>query len=83
MTVIPISGDHLIAFNGCHLHADDHGLLTDVEMTKPTNEPHAIHLTRLFFEAADGEHHFVGFQIFIAGECWNFGLFSGGSLSIY
>ena len=56
MTVIAISGDHLIAVTLGHLHADDDGFLADVEVAEAADQPHAIHLTGFLFETADQEH---------------------------
>ena len=39
-----------------HLHADDHGFLTDVEMAEAADQPHAVELARPLLEAADQQH---------------------------
>ena len=62
MAVVAIGGDDLVAVGQRHLHADDDGLLADVEMAKAADQAHAVELAGLFLEAADQQHVAVGFQ---------------------
>ena len=43
---------------GTDLNADGDGLLTDVEVTEPSDQSHAVELARPLLEAAD-QHHFT------------------------
>ena len=44
------------------LHAHDHRFLADIEMAEAADQPHAVDLARLLFEAADQQHVAVEFQ---------------------
>jgi hypothetical protein len=68
VAVVAISGDHLIALANGHLHPNDDRLLADVEVAEAADQPHAVHLARLLFEAADQQHFAIGFELFLAGE---------------
>src|SRR5882757_1425667 len=56
MSVITVPGYDLIALLQGHLHADDDGLLADIEMAETADRPHAVELAGLFLEAADQQH---------------------------
>ena len=56
MAVIAITGDHLIAVEHRHLHADDDCFLANVEVTEAANQAHAVHLSGFFLEPADQQH---------------------------
>ena len=45
-----------------HLHADDDGLLADIEMAEAADQAHAVELARLLLEAADQQHVAIGPQ---------------------
>ena len=62
MAVIAVGGHALIAFFCCRFEANHNGFLTDVEMTKATNQTHAIELTCFFFESPDQQHLAVVMQ---------------------
>src|SRR4029077_16595546 len=53
MAVVAVAGDDLVAFLDRHLHADHHGLLADIEVADPADQPHAVHLAGLFLEPPD------------------------------
>src|SRR5579864_7545697 len=56
VAVIAVRRDDAVAlFCGGH-DADDDRLLTDIEMAEAADEAHAVHLPRLFLEAADEQH---------------------------
>jgi hypothetical protein len=60
VTVITVTGDHLVALNGRHLHADDDSFLADIEVAESADQAHAVHLTGLLLEAADQKHVIIG-----------------------
>ena len=62
MAVIAVGGDALVAFFCRRLEANHNGFLTDVEMTKATNQTHAIELACFFFESPDQQHLAVVMQ---------------------
>ncbi len=66
--VITVSRDHLIALLRGHLHADDDGLLADVEMAEAADQAHAVHLAGLLLEAADEQHLAIGVELLVLGE---------------
>ncbi len=68
VAVIAIGGDHLVAGLERHLHADDDGLLADVEVAEAADVPHAVELPGLLLEAADEQHAAVGVELLVAGE---------------
>ena len=75
MPVITITGNHLIIRGRGHIHAHNHSLLTNIEMAKATDQAHAIHLARFFFEAADQKHVAVCRKFFLAIESgWSIAL---------
>ena len=59
--MVAIGGHHLIALFDNGLHADDHGFLTDIEMTKTADQTHAVHLSGPLFKAPDQKHVMVKF----------------------
>ena len=71
--VVAIAGDHLIAGLRRKLHADDDRFLTDIEMTEPADEAHAVHLPGLLLEAADEQHFPVGVEILVLVELGRIG----------
>ncbi len=56
VAVVAVRGDHLVAVRQRHLHADDDGLLADIEVAETTDQAHAVELSRLLLEAADQQH---------------------------
>ena len=62
MAVVAVGRDHLVAVRQRHLHADDNGLLADVQMAEAADQPHAVELSRLLLEAADQQHVVIGLQ---------------------
>src|SRR3954469_11332838 len=66
--VIPVSRDHLIPVLRGHLHADDDGLLADVEMAETADQAHAVHLAGLLLEAADEQHLAIGVELLVLRE---------------
>ena len=54
--VIAVTGYDLIALLQRHLHADDDGLLADIEMAEAADRAHAVELAGLLLEAADQKH---------------------------
>ena len=56
MAVIAIGGDDLVALTDRHLHADDDGLLADIEVAEAADIAHAVKLSRLLLETADQQH---------------------------
>ena len=76
MAMIAVAGDNRIVLAGRGLHADDNGLLADVEMAEPADQAHSIQLTRLFFETADQKHILIIREQFVVGGDGR-GLFGG------
>src|SRR5262249_22506102 len=68
MTVVAVSGDDLIARLDRHLHADDDGFLTDIEVAKAADQPHAVQLSRLLLESANEQHLAVGLKLLLLVE---------------
>ncbi len=68
VTVVAIAGNDLVAGLEHHLHADDDSFLADIEMAESANQAHAVHLPRLLFEAADGQHGAVGGKLLLLAE---------------
>ncbi len=64
--VVAIAGDDLVTRLDRHLHADDDGLLTDVEVAEAADQPHAVELTRLFLETANPQHLLIGVELVLA-----------------
>src|SRR5437763_817711 len=56
MAVIAVGGDDRVALLQRGLHADDYRLLSDIEMTKSADQPHAVHLACPLLETADQQH---------------------------
>src|SRR5262249_47348517 len=56
VAVVAIGGDDGIAGLQRRLHADDDGLLADVEVAEAADEAHAVKLSRALLEAADRQH---------------------------
>ncbi len=68
VAVVAIAGDHLVAVPDGHLHADDHGLLADVEVAEAADEAHAVHLAGTLLETADGQHLREGVEFLLVAE---------------
>ena len=51
-----------------HLHADDDGLLADIEVTEAADIAHAVELPRLLLESADEQHLAIGVELLLATE---------------
>src|SRR5262252_3834507 len=68
VSVIAVAGNDLIALLKDHLHADDYGFLTDVEMAKAANQSHPVHLPCFLFKAADGQHGAIGGELLLLAE---------------
>jgi hypothetical protein len=65
MAVIAIAGDDAVALFERGLDADHHRFLADIEVAETTDQPHAVHLARLFFKPADQQHVLIiGEQFF-------------------
>ena len=62
VAMVAVGGDDLVALLEGHLHADDDGLLADIEMAEAADEAHAVELAGLFLEAADQQHVLVGVE---------------------
>ena len=73
VAVVAIAGDHLVAFLGGHLHADDDGFLPDIEVAEAADQAHAVHLAGLLLEAADQQHLAIGVEILVLGKLWRIG----------
>src|SRR5205085_9923100 len=80
VAVIAVSGDDRVARFQRHLHPDDDRFLPDVEMAEAADQPHAVHLAGLLFEAADQQHLAIGGKLLFLGELGYRGLVvvSGG-----
>ncbi len=50
------------------MHADDDGFLADIEVAKTADQPHAVHLAGLLFEAADQQHVAIELQHLLRRE---------------
>ncbi|MNE85464.1 hypothetical protein D3C80_1824670 [compost metagenome] len=68
VAMVTISGDNLIAFLLRHLHADNNSFLTDVQVTEPADEAHAVKLASLFFESANQQHFTVGVKFLVLAK---------------
>ena len=53
-----------------HLHADDDGLLADIEVAEAADQPHAVELAGLLLEAADQQHVAIGLQQLLPVGGW-------------
>jgi hypothetical protein len=71
VAVIAIAGDDGVALFRSQLHAGDDRFLADIEMAETADQTHAIHLARLLLEAADQQHHLVGFKFLLLREFGN------------
>ena len=70
VTMIPVRGDNRIALFCGGLHAGHDSFLPDIEVTKPTDQTHAIQLPRLFLKTADQKHVLIIIhQVAFAGFC--------------
>ena len=67
MAVVAIAGDDLVAVLDRHLHADDDGLLADIEVAEAADQPHAVHLAGALLEAADEQHLREGVEFLARG----------------
>jgi len=56
MAMVAVRGDHLITVTDGQLHADNHSLLTDIQVAKSTDQSHAVKLSGFFFEPAYQQH---------------------------
>src|SRR5712692_4705136 len=56
MAVIAVAGDDLVARLDRQLHADDDGLLADIEVAEAADQAHAVELPGLLLEASDEQH---------------------------
>ena len=64
MPVIAVGGDTLVALFRRRFQPDDDGFLSDVEVTEPPDQTHAVKLAGLFFKPADQKHvAVIGFQL--------------------
>jgi hypothetical protein len=68
VAVVAVAGDDLVALADGKLHPDDHSFLADIEVAEAADQPHSVHLPRLFFETADQQHPAVGVELFFAGK---------------
>src|SRR3954449_7734294 len=67
VSVVAVSSYDLIALFQGHLHANDDGFLTDIEMAEAADRSHAIELAGFFLETPDQEHVAKRAQFLIAG----------------
>src|SRR5262249_48999483 len=51
--------------------ATEHALGADIEMAKTANKPHAVHLSSLLLEAANGQHGAVSGKLLLPAEIGN------------
>jgi len=51
--MVPITGDDRVTVVNRALHTNDDGFLPDIEVAKPADQAHAVHLPRAFFESPD------------------------------
>ena len=68
VAVIAVTGDHLIPVLLGHLHADNHGFLTNVQVAEAPYQTHAVELAGLFLKPADEQHLAVGVELLILVE---------------
>ena len=68
VAVVAIGGDDLVAFLQRQLHADNDGLLADIEMAEAADEAHAVELAGLFLEAAYEQHVAIGLEFLALGK---------------
>jgi hypothetical protein len=68
VAVVTVSGYDLVTLLQRHLHADDDGLLADIEMAEAADGAHAIELARLFLETADQQHVAQRLEFLLPGE---------------
>jgi hypothetical protein len=66
--VIAVSGYDLIALFQGHLHPDDDGFLTYIEMAEPANGAHSVKLAGLFLKPADQQHVAQRLQLLFPSE---------------
>lgn len=66
--MIAIAGDHtVLARRQRGLNTDRDSFLTNIQVTKPANQPESVKLARLFFKPADQQHLPIIFQqLFLA-----------------
>src|SRR5258708_16617038 len=63
-----IAADDLVTRLDRHLHADDDGLLTDVEVAEAADQPHAVELPGFLLEAAQHAQPPIGVKrLLLAG----------------
>src|SRR5262249_61795669 len=68
MPVVAVSSDALIPRLDRHLHADDDGFLTDVEVAEAADQPHAVQLSRLLLEPTNEQHLAVSVKLLLLVE---------------
>ena len=74
VAMVTIGGYDLIAFFRRHLHADHDSFLTDIKVTEAADETHAIHLTRLFFKAANQKHLTICVKLLLLIKFYDFAI---------
>ena len=81
MAVVAVAGNDLVARPQRHLHADNHCFLADIQVAETADQAHAVHLTGLLFEAADGQHGAIGGEFLLLAEIGDgFGVCARGFL---
>jgi hypothetical protein len=68
VAMIAVSRYDLIARLERHLHADDDGFLTDVQVAETADRAHAVELTSLLLEPANQQHVAQCGQLLFAGK---------------
>ncbi len=80
VAVIAVRGNDRVLRLRRGLHADDDRFLADIEVTEPTDQPHAVQLAGLFLEPADQQH--LAIVLLQLVRRWaGFGRFRGGRFS--
>ncbi len=67
VAMVAVGGDDLVAVLQRRLHADDDGFLADIKVAEPTNQAHAVQLTRLLLKPADEQHVAIGAEQLLLG----------------
>src|SRR5262249_39932613 len=68
MAVVAVSGDDCVAPLDRHLHADDDGFLTDIEMAEAADQPHAVYLSGLLLQPANEQHVAISVKLLLLIE---------------
>ena len=68
MRVLAVGGDELVGVARRQPHADDDGLLADIEMAESADHAHAEQLSRLFLETADQQHGAIDGDLVASAE---------------